>query len=499
MKNNIVKKITGKRSFRRGAYAMVITAGFIVVVILLNIIATAVDKYFDNKIDLTENQLFSISEESEEYLKTVKHDITIKVLASEASFESGSGYGQGSNLFKHLHAVLNKYRAMCPKITIEYTDFYTNPGIAAKYPNDTLAQADIIVESRLRHKVINPNDIFTDGSTDGSNNLTISNAEQYITSAVLFVDDETPVSVGIITGHRESAIDYFSNILVKNNYSPITLSLLTDNIPENTKFLILNAPKVDFTEDEVKILESFLENGGKYGNNIIYTSSSWQGEMPNLDAFLENWGLAIDTTNVIYETDSRVVYGGNPNLPLLNVIDSDLVSSSFDYTGMKVAAQGYANVVEALFSQQASKTVSPFLKTTPTVVLQPSNEITNGKWSYAGSTRKEMNVGLVSQFDKTESSGEILSSRVFAIGGEGVFSDSVMTYSLFVNPQMFLAIFANCTGKQDVVQIAPKQIGTTSLGINKAAADAITIIFLWVIPAVIVAIGIVIFVRRRKL
>ena len=507
-KDNIVKKIAGsgmsgakklalKRSVRHGAYSTAITAGFIVGLILLNIIATAVDTYFDNKLDLTENQLFSISEESEEYLKTVKNDITIKVLASEASFENGSG--QGADLFKHLHAVLNKYRAMCQKITLEYTDYYTNPGLAAKYPNDTLAQSDIIVESRLRHKVISPDDIFSNGSVDGSNDMTISTGEQYITSAILFVDDESPVNVGIVTGHRENAIDYFSNLLIKNNYNSISLNLLSDNIPDNTKFLILNAPKVDFTPKEIEVLESFLENGGKYGNNIIYTTYPDQGETPNLDAFLESWGIAVDTTDVIYETDSRNIYGGNPNLPLLSVIESDLVASSYDYTGIKVAAAGYANAVEVLFTQQASKTVAPFLKTTPTVVLQPSSEIINGKWSYAGLTRKEMNVGVVSQFDKTDASGETLSSRVFAIGGEGIFAEGVMSYQIFCNPQLFLAIFANCTGKQDVVQIAPKQIGTKSLGAPKEAADILSAIFMWAVPLVIVVIGVVIFVRRRKM
>ena len=504
-KNNVkksdtsaVKKVSIKRSIRHGAYSVAITAVIVVGIILLNWAATAVDRYFDNRVDLTEDQLFSISKESEEYLKTVEHDITIKVLASEIDFENGQG--QGGNVYRHLHAVLNKYRAMCPKIKIEYLDPYYNPKLALDYPNDSLLMNDFIIESELRHKVIKFQEMYANGSEDGSR--TISMGEQLITSAILFVDDKEPVSVGVVGGHEEKALEYFTELLKINNYytTPVNIS---GKIDDNMKFLIINAPKKDFTEEEIEVLEKFLENGGKYGKNIIYTGYVDQGETPNLDAFLASWGLAIDTENILYETDTGGVYAGtNPNMPILSVVESDLIASSFDYTGMPAAADSFVHSVESLFTQQAGKTVTPLLKTTPTVVLQPYGELVNasiGKWSPAGLTRKEMNVGVVSQFDKTDSSGTVSSSRVFAFGGEGILADGMMTYQVFCNPQLFLDIIANCTGKQDIVQIAPKQIGTTTLGADNNSEAIITVVFVVVIPLAVVSVGIVIFVRRRRL
>jgi|GEM_PF-2960740 len=501
-----VKKISMNRSMRHGAYAVAITAVVVVGIILLNWAATAVDRYFDNKVDFTENQIFTISKESEEYLKTVKNEIVIKVLSAEEDFENGQG--PGGNVYKHLHAVLNKYRAMCSKIKIEYLNPSTNPRLALDYPNDMLSWGDFIVEgvkpltdgARPRYKVIKMQEMLAQGSEDGS--MTISMSEQLITSAILFIDDPEPVSVGVVIGHEEKALDYFSKLLVTNNYESVPINILGE-IPENMRFLIINSPKKDFTEEEIDILEKFLENGGEYGRNIIYTGYVSQGETPNLDAFLASWGLAIDTENVLYETDTSGVYAGtNPNMPILSVVESDLIASSFDYTGQRAAADSYVHSVETLFTQQAGKTVTPLLKTTPTVVLQPYGELANAsinKWSPAGLTRKEMNVGVVSQFDKTDSSGTVSSSRVFAFGGEGMLADGVMTYQVFCNPQLFLDVIANCTGKQDIVQIAPKQIGTTTLGADKNSEAIITAVFVVAVPLAVVAVGIVIFVRRRKL
>ena len=67
-----MKKLFKSRSFRYGGFATVITLGFVVIMIVLNMLATALYERFPLTVDLTTNKVFTVSQKSEDYLKTVQ-------------------------------------------------------------------------------------------------------------------------------------------------------------------------------------------------------------------------------------------------------------------------------------------------------------------------------------------------------------------------------------------------------------------------------------------
>lgn len=64
----------------------------------------------------------------------------------------------------------------------------------------------------------------------------------------------------------------------------------------------------DYSEDELKKIDRFLDNNGKFGKNVMYVADTSQPEsLPNLDAFLAEWGIKVNP-GAVYETDSSKVF-----------------------------------------------------------------------------------------------------------------------------------------------------------------------------------------------
>ena len=62
------KKVFGSRRLRYGSVATALSAGFLVVIILINVIASVVMEKYPLKIDLTKDDVYGITQESKDYI-----------------------------------------------------------------------------------------------------------------------------------------------------------------------------------------------------------------------------------------------------------------------------------------------------------------------------------------------------------------------------------------------------------------------------------------------
>ena len=88
MLSNILKN----RRLRMGSFATVLTVIFIAVLIILNMIVSAISERYPIQLDLTTGKIYGLSDETIEYLKTVEKDVNIYLLATEDSFGSPNEY-----------------------------------------------------------------------------------------------------------------------------------------------------------------------------------------------------------------------------------------------------------------------------------------------------------------------------------------------------------------------------------------------------------------------
>ena len=261
----------GVKKLKHGAMATTLTIIFFVFLVLVNVVATKLFERYPITFDLTEEKIYSISDETEEYIKSIDMDVTITVCAEEADFSALSSYTQQAN------EVMKTYSKYNSKIKYQYMDINSNPDFYKDYTDD-VTQYDIIVETNpvddngdkiKRTRVIGLVDLveFNDELTEMfsqygitakeyakqiGNDLTFlsyygnyiesSSAEQAFTSAIMAVTDPSPVTVTFLEGREElSQLQYFRSFLSANGYTVNSINITTEEIPEDTDVIVIAA------------------------------------------------------------------------------------------------------------------------------------------------------------------------------------------------------------------------------------------------------------------
>ena len=135
------KNAANSKKLRHGMMSTALTVVFIAVVVMINIVATVLFDRYPITIDLTKDNIYSISEESEEYVKKIDTDVIITVFAEEDTFTGLSTYT------KQAVEVMKKYSQYNSRISYRFVDIDSNPDIVSEYEADSVSDLDIIVET----------------------------------------------------------------------------------------------------------------------------------------------------------------------------------------------------------------------------------------------------------------------------------------------------------------------------------------------------------------
>ncbi|MDR2136358.1 MAG: GldG family protein, partial [Treponema sp.] len=130
----------GKRNLRYGFVSVCITVVVIAVIVLFNVVLTALFKRYPLDIDLTEDQIFEISDETKNYLADLDKDVNIYVLNTESGFISVSP----AEYFVQANEVIRRYAQHSSRVRLEYVDMIRNPNFASQYPDVDLNMNDIL-------------------------------------------------------------------------------------------------------------------------------------------------------------------------------------------------------------------------------------------------------------------------------------------------------------------------------------------------------------------
>ena len=483
-----------KRNFKYGAVATAITVGFVALVVVVNIIATQLLEKYPLTLDMTSSGKYEISQESIDYVTGIDRNVSIYVLADELYFSDPS-----STYAYQVGEVLKKYSQYNDKITLSYIDLETNPGFAAKYPDENFTKADILVESDLRTQKFNWQDLFniSYNNTTGSVSSISSHAEETLTSALIYVTDENPTKVVMTEGHGEDAVAGLNNLLQKNSFELSTVKTLGAEIDSSTQIVVVAAPKVDFTEAEIKKLDAFLVNGGAYGKQMIYIANPGQAELPNLEAFLAEWGIGFED-GVTVETDPRRIFDTNN---YYSIQDSD--SIDLDFIGRTEALKApilMNNVrpIKVLFEAQNLRSTKVLCTTYDSSVLEPLNAPDG--WKAASAQKQVFNTIVAGQRETdTTDVNEIEHSTVVAFASSDMFASGIGDSDMFGNSQFTVSLLNELTGKESAITVASKDLTGVQLEINATTALVLGIVFVAVLPFVVLIVGLVVFLRRRNL
>ncbi len=266
-------------SFSAYSTGMIVIA--VIVTMLVNMLAGELPSTIAS-IDLTSQKLYSLTDQSIEFVKTMDEDVTIYVLVNE------------ENADNTIAQTLQRYDDLSEHITVKYVDPNVNPMFHTQYTTSNISLNSLIVVSEKRSKVIDSSEIYesTLDYTTYSYTTTGYDGEGQITSALDYVTSDQLPKVYILEGHSELSLsDTFLGALQKENVEYESINLLNyATVPEDAACLLIHAPGTDLSEDDKNKVIAYLEAGGKVITNTLYSTE----EMPNYYALLAYMGIRVE-------------------------------------------------------------------------------------------------------------------------------------------------------------------------------------------------------------
>ncbi|MBE5843582.1 MAG: hypothetical protein E7302_05290 [Butyrivibrio sp.] len=380
-----------KKNFSISAYSSITVIIMIAAVIAANMAALQIPENI-READVTSQNLYTLSSDSESIVKGIQDDITLYFFAQQDDSESKTKDDM-------VEKILLQYADSCDHVSIKYIDPVLNPQFAKNYTDETLSYSSVIVvdETTGRNKVVDYNDMLETqvDYTTYSQTVTGYDIEGEITYALQYVclSDEDLMNAYRITGHNEKSFaGSFSDVLNKNNMTVSDLSLLTsEKVPDDCELLIIDQPVTDYSEEEAQKVIDYLDTGK---NALIITYYQTQAPLENFGKVLAYYGVSVEDGAIIENDQERVIAGLDPYY-ILPVLGSDDITSG-------ISQEGYGSVFAPLsqgmtYEALDNVTITELLKTSDDAYVQyldsPENKSETKQWLVGVKAVKELDSG----------------------------------------------------------------------------------------------------------
>lgn len=303
-KNNKSNKLFASRKFKMGSYQTMVMVIVLVVVVLANIVIARMDL----KKDMNSDYLYTLSEDTVDFTKGLKDDITIYYLVEDGHEAQTSAYTKIINV----ENIINLY-AKLSHVKVEKKNPVLYPDFAKKYTSESIQDNDVIVVNDRTQKaefVSFRTDMIQSTYDTASGSMEqvpqTLKIESAVTSAIQKVSLENTKKVYVGKGHSmQNLNEDFLDLMTKNGmeYKDFELTKNTE-VPEGCDLLILHSPAADITDNEYTYIKKYLQEGGKALFLLNYTA-----ETPNYNKLLKDYGINVQSGYVLDPDNYFVSYG----------------------------------------------------------------------------------------------------------------------------------------------------------------------------------------------
>lgn len=467
----------------------------LILVALLILIFTAINMWTQslnlNPIDLSQDKLYTLTDESQEKVKNIQKDVNIYFVE----------YEEGDSNFD----LAKQYTNANEKIKVEIVNASSRPDLASKYGLETGNQG-IIVECGDKYKVLTSSDLVT---YDTSTYETISIAEQKLTSAIKSVTSDVIPKVYFLEGYSEFSLSsnmQYLNIYLANEVNEIkTLDLLSSGkVPDDCDTLVITTPSKDFDEIATNAIIDYINSG----KNILWLNAALtkQTDMPNVAKILAMYGVKPFEKGVIRETDSSKMISGSADLIKPEIEYSTITKDIYNTTGLIFLNATKINLVDetALEELKVSKTEllhasdASYFRTDFTIQTNSiADNEEKGKFLIGAELSKTIS-------SANEETGEKEKMSKLVIYGENYFitdyqmnsSYSTGIIQLAYNKDLVLNSMSYLVNRQEDIT-ARKNTGTVTYTATEQQ-DIIIRVVIFAVPILIIIAGIIVWIIRRR-
>ncbi len=414
-------------------------------------------------------------------------------------------YDRDEPFYSTILELLNEYHLHNSRISLHVVDYQRDPGAAqqlkSKYPFLAAPTAKNLVIFDCEGHGIQP----IDGKAlvksvlepiEGEKEPTFAHrpvtfeGERAFTACLLKVTSPHPLKAYFLRGHGEhdpenaqDDLGYrkFISVLNENYVQAEFLSLLTTNVPSDCNLLVIAGPTVAFSTNELDKIQEYLKQGGRL--MALFNSPALRRGQTGLEQLLTSWDVEV-TTNVVTDPDRHtskydlVVQTFSPTHPAVNpLLKSELQLILPRVVGRlrsKPRPADPTQVEELAFSGP-----NAFVESTPTerrafpLMVAAEKGAIEGVVTERGSTR------IIVVGDST-----FLDNQMIVWAANRDFAGYAVNW-LLDRPQL-------------LDDVGPKPVTTYRLTMTHSQLQAAVWMLLGGMPASALAVGGLVWLRRRK-
>lgn len=489
---NVSKKTIGTGIFSTGFIAIVVA-----LVVFVNLIAgTLTTKETWASIDMTSQKLFSISKTTTDMLKKVDSDINVYVMSSKGDMDDT------------VKKTLERYTSASKHIKVEYKDTTVYPNFYKDFTDTAPSAKSLIVynSKNKKSKVIDYNNIYvTDSSSYYSSQSSASqyDCEGQLDSAISYVRTNKTATIYEVDGHNEVGLDSntfgtdnnLKEIIEKYNCEVETVKLLgvKEISTKDCAALLILGPQKDYTKDEAKMVIDYLNNGGKVIiglENMI----SFDVDKPNFNSILKEFNIQVNK-GIVAENDSSYYspqYGAyyafsEGKEGFANSLTSYIFTP---YTsGIKQINKKNSDVTYTALASTSDKAV---LKKNPTSIKTYEKEKGDEEGSFDTIVYATKNI-------TAKDSSETKTADLLVFGSVYSLADSIDEYVQGSNTQIVNnALKEFIDTDVETVSVPAKSLQSTQLTVTESGTRVFGVLIAILLPVIVLAWGIVVWIRRRK-
>ena len=462
-------KLQRRIAAKGGSYALAVTAVVLAILIAVNVLVSVLPTTL-TKLDISSTNLYSITSSTKVVVNNLEKDVSIYWIV------------QSDKENEIIENLLGKYEDLSSHITVIKKNPDVYPTFTAQYTDEDVPNNSLIVECGDKSRYISYNDIYLADVDYTTYSYVYSfDGEGAITSAIDYVvSDELP-KVYTLEGHGEAELPAeFRTQIEKENMELESFSLLnTDEIPEDADTLLIYAPESDISDEEAKLLEDYLENGGKL---LVIAGPTEDGTLTKLCSVLESYGVKV-TDGLVVDTD-RAHYAFQQPYILLPDIQSE------DITDPLIEAKYYA-----IFPLTQGLTITG---SSATALLTTSDEAFSKAAGFQLETYEKEEGDVDGPFAVAVSVNTGNDGRLIWFASSYFLNEMYNAYSSGANLDLAMNALSSLVGEREAVSIRSKSLSYNYLTISESTASALKTWMIGLIPGAFVVCGVITVIERRR-
>jgi ABC-type uncharacterized transport system involved in gliding motility auxiliary subunit len=326
-----------QRSTQAGTNALVATLSVLMILGLVNFLGAR----YDQRIDLTEAQLFTLAPESQQVVKALTQPVKVVV------FEGAPNPTD--------QQLLTSYRRLNPsQFSFEYIDPYARPQQAQAFGVQTVGETYLQAgDQRVLVQRLNQQERLSEKQLTNR----LAQLGQNQTAVVYFMQGNGEYKIdGTEAGFLQAA-----TALEEDNFKVAALNLAEAKaIPQDAAVVVIAGPQQELFAAEQQALEKYLKDGGSV---LLLVDPQIK---TGLEPFLATWGVTLNDRLIVDTSGGGQLVGLGPAAPLVTDYGAHPITEAF-----KNGRSFYPLARPLMLKEVAGVTATPLLLTNPQTYAEP--------------------------------------------------------------------------------------------------------------------------------